>query len=57
MASKVAALREILLAELACEGSLARVLAEVITEVAALLEEAPALVDAAFEVQFYSLGS
>ena len=52
---QIAALGEGLLAPWALEGSLASVLPEVVTEVAALLENAAAPFELAFEVQFESL--
>ena len=52
---EIAALGECLLAPWALEGPLASVLPEVVTEVAALLENAAAPFELAFEVQFESL--
>lgn len=56
MSSQVSALREIFVAELAGERSLASVLPEVVSEIARLFEHAPALRIHALEVQLLSLG-
>lgn len=53
--AEISALRESLEALRTLERSLARMLPEVIAQVATLLEDASALVNAAFEVQFHSL--
>ena len=55
MSSKVTALSESLLAKGALERSHACVLTEMVTQVAALLEDAPALRVLALEVKFDSL--
>jgi hypothetical protein len=56
MSSQVSTLREIFVAELAGERSLAGVLPEVVSEIAWLFEHAPALRIHALEVQLLSLG-